>query len=110
MSQIIDDRRVLDATDERRRAARRMVVRNPRVLGGEPCIRGTRVPVYMIAELVAAVGIAETHDTYPFLSVEQIELASVYSLSNPRRRPPKLTVFPPQKGSTRRISVKRVDE
>ena len=35
------------------RRARRLVVSDPEIMGGDPVFRGTRVPVHMIAELVA---------------------------------------------------------
>ena len=30
------------------------IVSNPKILGGKPCIKGTRIPVYMVLELVEA--------------------------------------------------------
>jgi uncharacterized protein (DUF433 family) len=35
------------------RRARRLVVSDPEILGGDPVFRGTRVPVHLIAELTA---------------------------------------------------------
>ena len=30
------------------------IVSNPKVLGGKPCIEGTRIPVYAVLELIEA--------------------------------------------------------
>ena len=38
------------------RRARRLVVSDPEILGGDPVFRGTRVPVHLIADLVAQGG------------------------------------------------------
>src|ERR1700730_870233 len=35
------------------RRARRLIVSDPGIIGGDPVFRGTRIPVHMIAELVA---------------------------------------------------------
>jgi uncharacterized protein (DUF433 family) len=50
------------------RRARRLVVSDPEIMGGEPVFRGTRVPVHMIAGLVAQGSMpAELHARYPVL-------------------------------------------
>lgn len=52
---------------------------NPDVMLGKPIIRGTRVPVYLIVDLVAA---GETPVTivadYPDLTIEDVEAAVAY--------------------------------
>ena len=53
---------------------------DPRVMGGKPCIRGMRVTVGMVVELVAA-----GHSTdrilkgYPYLEAEDIREALLYA-------------------------------
>jgi uncharacterized protein (DUF433 family) len=68
------------------RRARRLVVSDPDIMGGEPVFRGTRVPVHMIAGLVAQGSMpAELHASYPRLTAEMIRLAPVYAAAYPRR-------------------------
>lgn len=86
-----------------------MVESDPATLMGEPCIKGTRVPVYDIAALAGEVGIAETHETYPFLTVEQIELSMLFAGAYPRREPAKTTRLGRQKGKTRRGVAPLID-
>jgi uncharacterized protein (DUF433 family) len=53
---------------------------NPKILGGKPVIRGTRIPVYLILELLSA-----GHDfkriieAYPTLKEEDIKAAVEYA-------------------------------
>ena len=70
--------------------ARRMVVSDPDIRGGEPVIKGTRIPVHMIAELVGnGADESEIEEDYR-LSAEQLELAVLYAKAYPKRgRPPK---------------------
>jgi uncharacterized protein (DUF433 family) len=70
------------------RRARRMVVSDPEILGGDPVFRGTRVPVHVIAELVAQGSKpAELIESYPRLTVEMIRLAPVFATAYPLRGP-----------------------
>ena len=72
------------------RRARRMVTTNPDILAGAPLFRGTRIPVYPIADMVRrGVPFEEIRSGYPALSEEQIRLAELYAKAVPRRgRPP----------------------
>lgn len=56
---------------------------NPEICGGKPCIKGTRIPVYMILELVEQGFSFEkiTEDLYPQLSFEQIKACINYANS-----------------------------
>ena len=68
------------------RRARRLVISDPDIMGGEPVFRGTRVPVHMIAGLVAQGSApAELLAGYPRLTAEMIRLAPVYAAAYPRR-------------------------
>ncbi len=81
-------RRDLAASMRDLRRARRMVVSDPEILGGDPVFRGTRVPVHMIAELVAQGSKpAELIESYPRLTAEMIRLAPVYAAAYPLRGP-----------------------
>lgn len=64
------------------------------IMQGEPCIRGTRVPVYVVAAIAEKSGIEEAHATYPFLKKQQIELVALYARAHPRRGRPKKMAFP----------------
>jgi uncharacterized protein (DUF433 family) len=57
------------------------IVSNPKVLGGKPCVKGTRIPVYMILELVEA-GIPFNEirtQYYPQLADEDIKACVAYA-------------------------------
>jgi uncharacterized protein (DUF433 family) len=72
------------------RRARRLVVSDPDLLGGDPVFRGTRVPVHMIAELVTGGATqAELLEAYPRLTAEMIRLAPIYAAAYPLRGPPR---------------------
>ncbi len=62
------------------------IVSDPNILGGKPCIRGTRISVAFILELFASgAGYEDILKAYPFLSRENIEesmLYASYSLKN----------------------------
>ena len=73
--------------------AKKMVVRNPHIRGGEPVIRGTRIGVYEVAAMIQGASekeIEEILSGYPTLRREQLDLAHLYAAAHPRRgRPPK---------------------
>ena len=69
--------------------AKRMVEIDPEVMGGEPVLKGTRVPVYLIAGMVEdGVPVEEILEGYPILSAEQVDFAPVFSQAYPRRGRP----------------------
>jgi uncharacterized protein (DUF433 family) len=95
------------AAKRRLARAEALVLSHPGIMGGEPCIRGTRVPVYLIGALAHAHGVRRTHEMYPFLTEEQIELVSLYVTVHPekgRRQTARL----PKATATKRITVKKV--
>lgn len=61
--------------------ARRIVV-DPTVHFGQPCIEGTRIPVYAVLELVqAGIPFSEiVQDYYPELSVEDVSKCVEYAV------------------------------
>jgi uncharacterized protein (DUF433 family) len=65
------------------------VERNPAVMGGEPVITGTRVPVRTIASLIE---MGETHEVlredYPHIPEEAYAVAVLWAHANPRRGRP----------------------
>ncbi len=56
------------------------IVRNPKILGGKPVIKGTRIPVSLILErLSEGVSCEELLKMYPTLEKEDIMAAIAYS-------------------------------
>ena len=85
-----EPRRELATSLRELRRARRLVVSDPDIMGGDPVFRGTRVPVHMIAELVAKGSTAaELVESYPRLTGEMIRLAPVYAAAYPLRGRPR---------------------
>jgi len=90
----LDLKRVFDEVRSRvelLERARRLVVEDPEIRGGEPCIRGTRIGVYEIASMLEQ-GASEEEilEGYPSLKRGQLELAKIFAQAYPRRgRPPR---------------------
>ena len=56
------------------------IVSNTAVLGGKPCIKGTRISVELILELVASgAGRDDILRAYPHLTAEDVEQALRYA-------------------------------
>jgi len=56
------------------------IVVDPEVLSGKPVIKGTRIPVYLIIELLANdISENEILDQYPTLKKEDIKAALLYA-------------------------------
>ena len=90
-------------------AAGELIASSPDILGGTPVIRGTRVPVHDVATAVSAgMTSAEILEDYPALTIEMIDLASLYAAANPLRgrARPLLSALP---AGTRLISEHRVE-
>jgi uncharacterized protein (DUF433 family) len=85
-----EPRRELASSLRELRRARRLVVSDPEIMGGDPVFRGTRVPVHLIADLVAQ-GAADDEllSDYPRLTAEMIRLAPVYAAAYPLRGRPR---------------------
>jgi uncharacterized protein (DUF433 family) len=85
-----EPRRALAASLRELRRAKRLVVSDPEILGGDPVFRDTRVPVHMIAELIAQGSTpAELRESYPRLTAEMIRLAPIYAVAYPLRGRPR---------------------
>ena len=56
------------------------IVIDPEILSGKPVIKGTRIPVYLILELLGS-GMTEKEvlDEYPTLKEEDIKAALLYA-------------------------------
>jgi len=58
---------------------------DPKIMAGTPVFRGTRVPVYLIADMIEqGTPIEEILDGYPSLTREMAEYASVFATLHPR--------------------------
>ena len=56
------------------------IVSNPGILGGKPCIRGTRISVEFVLELLASGATQEDIlRAYPHLTAEQVKAAISYA-------------------------------
>ena len=67
-----------------------MVISNPAIRGGEPVIRGTRIPVYLIADLLEQGADAkEILEDYPSLTASKLRAAIAYVNTHPRRGRPR---------------------
>ncbi|HEV2961466.1 MAG TPA: DUF433 domain-containing protein [Candidatus Angelobacter sp.] len=73
----------------RLRKAQQMVVSDPEVMQGTPVFRGTRIPIDLVAEMIAqGASIEEILEGYPALDREKIELALFFTVAFPRRGRP----------------------
>lgn len=85
-----EPRRELATSLRELRRARRLVVSDPEIMGGEPVFCGTRVPVHLIADLMGQGATkAELLDGYPRITAEMIRLAPVYTAAYPLRGRPR---------------------
>ncbi len=75
--------------------ARNMVVSDPEILRGTPVVRGTRIPVYDVGELMnSGTPVSEMKELYPRMTEEQLSLAQIYVKAHPRRGRPTRRIFP----------------
>jgi uncharacterized protein (DUF433 family) len=66
-----------------------MVVSDPEIMRGTPVFKGTRIPVDLVADMLAQGATAEEIlEGYPTLSKEKIEIAPLYMRAFPRRGRP----------------------
>jgi uncharacterized protein (DUF433 family) len=72
------------------RRAERLAAIDAEVLGGVPAFRGTRIPIHLIAELLAKGETTERlREGYPRLTDEMIRLAPIYAGAYPLRGRPR---------------------
>jgi len=64
--------------------AHSMVVSDPEIMGGTPVVRGTRIPVRLIAEMRRyGTSVDEILAGYPSLDSEMVRLAEIYAEAHP---------------------------
>jgi uncharacterized protein (DUF433 family) len=82
----------------RLRKAQQMVVSDPEIMQGTPVYRGTRIPIDLVAEMVAqGTSTEEILEGYPALDQERVELARLYTSAFPRRGRPSRRPWAKQK-------------
>lgn len=82
-------RREVEHELKRLRKAEQMAVCNPEIMAGTPVYRGTRIPVDLVATMLAqGATVEEILEGYPALNREKVELASLYVAAFPRRGRP----------------------
>lgn len=82
-------RREVEQELKRLRKVQSLVVSDPEIMRGTPVFKGTRIPVELVADMVAqGAMIDEILAGYPALSQEQVELAPLYVAAFPRRGRP----------------------
>jgi uncharacterized protein (DUF433 family) len=75
--------------------ALRLVVEDTEVMGGKPTFRGTRVPIDVaVGAPTAGAAFIRLQESYPFLTVDHVDAATVYSVIRPRRGRPAGTTPP----------------
>jgi uncharacterized protein (DUF433 family) len=85
-----EPRRELATSLRELRRAKRLVISDPEIMGGDPVFHGTRVPVHMIAELVAQGSKPDEFiESYPRLTAEMVRLAPIYTAAYPLRGRPR---------------------
>lgn len=81
-----------------RRRLRQIVARDPEIMGGTPVFRGTRIPVDLIANMLAQGASAEEIlEGYPTLDEERIAMAPLCARAFPVRKSANRTPWPGKK-------------
>jgi uncharacterized protein (DUF433 family) len=65
------------------------IVRNPKIMLGKPCFEGTRIPIYLVLELLAAGATPEEiiKDHYPTLTKDDVLEAVKYAAEFTEKTP-----------------------
>jgi uncharacterized protein (DUF433 family) len=94
-----DDLIIVDVAKARNQVALRvkdldeaasLITRKKGVMGGEPVFAGTRIPVYLVASMLAAgADEADILEGYPKLTARMLELSKIWVAAHPRRGRPK---------------------
>ncbi len=83
-----------------------MVVRDPGIMRGTPVFKGTRIPVDLVADMVAQGATAEEIlEGYPTLSKGKIAIAPLYMRAFPRRGRPTRRPWQRKKSKARKSSA-----
>jgi uncharacterized protein (DUF433 family) len=75
------------------RRAKQMIIRDPEILGGMPVVKGTRIPVQLITDMLEdGTPVREILEGYPSLTEANIRLARLYARAFPKRGRPRRAV------------------
>jgi uncharacterized protein (DUF433 family) len=77
------------------------------VMQGEPCMKGTRIPAYIVASIASSRGVDEAIRTYPSMDKRKVELAQIFAKAHPRKGRPKKTIIPASGRVTSQKVIKR---
>ena len=70
--------------------ARKLIVSDNEILGGAPCIKGTRIPAHDVADMLAAGDDVDAIlAAYPALRAAQVDAARIFADAHPRRGRPR---------------------
>lgn len=105
---IAEHRERVNRAKSRLKAAEALIVRDPELLGGEPCVKGTRIPAYLVGALARKHGVAEAHETYPSLPRQTIELVALYVEANPRKGRPRQAELSSPRTAAKRGKAKKI--
>ena len=87
----------VSSTAQNPERTRTLVQSDPEIMAGAPVFRGTRVPVYLIADIIEqGTPIDEILDGYPSLTLEMVEYAEIYATGHP---PPARSPIQPWSGT-----------
>jgi uncharacterized protein (DUF433 family) len=87
--QVKQARKDVERELKRLHKAGQMAVSDPGIMGGIPVYKGTRIPINLVAEMMAqGATVEEILEGYPALGREQVELAPLYAAAFPRRGRP----------------------
>lgn len=79
------DLRLEGKTWQSLRRAEEVIVSDPEIRGGEPVVKGTRVPAYVVADLIdQGADLREILEDYPSLSANKVRAALAFPRTHPR--------------------------
>jgi uncharacterized protein (DUF433 family) len=92
-----ETRRKMSSKDQNPEKTQILVQSDPEIMAGAPVFRGTRVPVYLIADMIEqGTPIDEILDGYPSLTREMVGYAEIYATAHP---PPGRSAVQPWSGT-----------
>jgi uncharacterized protein (DUF433 family) len=76
---LVERRYIIQQEGERKVQVHRITV-DPEIHHGKPCIKGTRIPVYLILEMLEyGYSFSQIMEEYPSVSVEEIKACIAYA-------------------------------